>query len=83
MDSPNSIIKALRKAKKISQKRMADRLGCNLKTYQRFENGKNERRDMLQDACQELGLTLLVVDKADIIKDGEVTMIIKSKTHGK
>lgn len=67
MESPISIIKSVRKAKKISQAEMARRLDVNLKTYQRLENGKNKRRDLLKDVCKELGLVVLIVDQKQVL----------------
>jgi len=64
--SPFDIIKQTRKAKGITQKRMAAKLKVNLKTYQRFENEKN-KTDILVRTCRELGITVLVINDENIL----------------
>ena len=60
-----SILKDLRKAKKISQKELSDKVGISTARLSKIENSKGVKSiEILEDICNELNYELRIIPKA-------------------
>lgn len=60
------IIRKKRKQLGLSQKQIADKLGCTWTTISNLERGVNVNHSLLQKVCEMLGLKVQIVDVSPV-----------------
>lgn len=63
MEFIGRIIKAKRREKNLTQAQLGEKIGACYVSICNLEKGRNVSTHLLRDACKELGIELIVVEK--------------------